>query len=527
MLVRVFKFAPILGICAAALISSSCSVLEPIPTELDEAAYSCIQNYAPEGDPMLRVSGESAPESKFLPVNLSKDALEWRLALADKATTTLDIQYFLWKTDEAGTYLIQRVLSAADRGVHVRLLMDDLDSVNWNNRAIALNSHPDIEVRVFNPFKRRGSKVQRGLELITDLGRLNHRMHNKLFMIDEKIAIVGGRNIGNEYFGLGSSLDYRDYDLIAMGPIVEELTDSFQVFWNSDWSYPLEALHPEPGDMNLKSLRNTLTKEIETSGAIDETYLTSPDSWDALISSARDNLSTGMARVVYDCPPGFEDQRFPVQSAYTLNRIAEMTQKEVLIVSPYFVPLETLRRHFRETIGRGVKITLYTNSLAAADHTHAFSGYARHRRELLDMGMEIRELKPDAEIWPLHRTDLSIAGHISLHAKMMIFDRRWVYVGSMNLDPRSAHWNTEMGLLIDNETLAERIYQDIGRDLKQDSSWTVELYPVSNGSGDVVPRSEELIWMSGDEVLTEEPTRGFLHSLSKWFFGLFPLDEQL
>ena len=507
---------------------SGCSSLQPIPETLDDDAYSCIQQYRSEGNPLSRSSGHPAPESAFLTINESKSALVWRQALADEAKDSLDIQYFLWRTDDTGTFLIQRLLAAADRGVRVRLLMDDLDSVTWNRQALLLNTHPDIEIRVFNPFKRaRGGWGQRSFELLLDLQRMNHRMHNKLFMADRRIAIVGGRNIGNEYFGTGSPLDYRDYDLITVGPVAKELTESFDYFWESAWAYPIHTLaSPNTGE-SLDDLRAELAERIDFSNILKTGKPFATQDWSALQEAARTNVKKGRARAVFDCPPSYENRQFPVQTAHTLRRIAEQARKEILIISPYVVPLEQLRDGFRSMLDKGVEVTVYTNSLASTDHTYAFSGYYKHRPELLRMGVQIREMKPDAAMAPKHQLPSSPAKFLSLHAKLVVFDRRWVYVGSLNLDPRSAYWNTELGLLIDSEQLADKILEEFAVDLSDQGSWGVT-HLVDERNGTVQDGGQtKLYWLSDNEKISYEPSRGIGQKIALWFFSLLPIDEQL
>ena len=508
---------------------SACTSLEPVPQSLSHDAYACMQRYSPDNDPMQKASGEAAPESSFFRINQSRDALEYRLALTDSATESLDIQYFLWRADDTGSLLIRHVLAAADRGVHVRMLIDDLDSINWEPLARALNQHDKVEIRVFNPFlKSRGGWGQRGRELLIDLDRMNHRMHNKLFKADRTAAIVGGRNIGDEYFGAGSYLDYRDYDVIAIGPVVDELTESFDVFWDSDWSYPLESFPPGgKAELSLKELYAELDRRVADSDLIAREFRFEGSDWPSLIADARAQLSDGQSRAVYDCPPGHGEQQFPVQTAFTLSKIAKQTQQEILIISPYVVPLQTIRDYFREASAAGTNITILTNSLAAADHTYAFSGYYKHRRELLEMGVELRELRPVGPLWEEHKTDSSAADHVSLHAKLIIFDRRWVYVGSLNFDPRSVHWNTELGLLIDSKEFAEQIYQDFALDLGPEGSWRVELRTLPQQDSGIEYDVEKLYWVAGDEETDREPSRGVGQRLSNWFYSLFPLDEQL
>ncbi len=517
------------GASIMALMAGCGATLEEIPSELDAQHYECMQHYEADGPVMVRKSGQSAPDSSFLTINRSKDAFEWRLAMVDSATESLDLQYFLWRTDDTGALLIRRVVDAANRGVKVRMLMDDLDSVAWNQRAAILSLHPNIEVRVFNPFqKKRGGWTGRSTEFLSDLDRLNHRMHNKLMLADNKVAIVGGRNIGNEYFGAGSPLDYRDYDLIAIGPIAKELKDSFETYWNSVWSDSVRDL-PE-GDVlaeEIDTLRAELDRQVSESALLDAEFEREPQDWSARIATAQSQLITAPARSVFDCPPPGGDQ-FPIQSAYTLRNVMKQAQEEILIISPYFVPLEQFRVFLGGVIDSGVNIRLLTNSLAATDHTYAFSGYYNHRQELLSRGVEIYELRPDAAMWSLHRTESSQAKFVALHAKVVVLDRRWVYVGSMNFDPRAAHWNTELGLLVESEALANQVVEHFSEDLSPASSWRVERRPISEqqSQSDSVGRYR-LYWISNEGETSKEPSRGVFQRMGRWFYSLLPIEEQL
>ena len=511
----------------AVFICAACSPKLEIRDDLPDSAFECMQLHTPDGDPLIRTTGEPSPPSSFLTINDSKSALEWRLALIDSAHRSLEIQSLVWRTDETGTLLIRRVLQAANRGVDVRILIDDFDSPNWNHKAAVLTLHPNIEIRVFNPFKKlRGGWAQRGFELVTNLERLNHRMHNKLMLADNRAAIVGGRNIGNEYFGAGKSLDYRDYDVITIGPVIEELSDSFTVFWDSVWSYRISDLPKGEADAEkIDSLKAELDRTVMGSDWLNQEFDVSPGDWSDRIAAAKTQMITAPARAVFDCPPPEGDQ-FPVQTVVTLNKVVDQVRGEILMISPYVVPLEGFHAAIKEVARRGVTLRLLTNSLAAADHTIAFSGYKKNRVELLENGVTIYELRPDGDMWQQHRLPASKAKHISLHAKIYIFDQRWVYVGSLNLDPRAVHWNTEMGLLIDSRDLASRIYRDFSVDLSPVNSWRVEWRtPVSDKTdGRTRP---ELVWISGSDETTREPSRGIMQKINLWFFLLLPIEQQL
>lgn len=511
-------------ICTFSFFYTACGPKLEIRDDLPEEAFVCMERYghrANPDDPFVRINGEKSPQSAFSPLNTGKSAFKRRLALLNTAQESLVIQALIWNTDETGIMLILQALAAADRGVHVRIMMDDFFSTDWSKYAAVLTTHPNIDIKLFNPFKKlRGTWAGRGLELVSDLDRLNHRLHNKLILADNKVAIVGGRNIGNEYFGRGKKLDYRDYDLVASGPIVKELAESFEFFWNSLWAYRVSDLSKEiGGPEKIEKLRLELNSKIEDAKWLKQTYDTNGLS-DHMVNN-NENVMIGTARAVFDCPPP-ETGQFPVQTVLTINKVASQTKGEILMISPYFVPLDGFHNAMKATVARGVRITLLTNSLAATDHTISFSGYKKHRVELLKTGVGIHELKPDGKMWPDHKLSSSKAKHIALHAKVFIFDRRYVYVGSMNLDPRAIHWNTELGLLIDSPRLAERIYRDFGVDLKAENSWRVEWRSTDENSS-----KGELVWASGAEESTRESSKGILQRFNLWFFSLFPIDQQL
>lgn len=509
------------------IILSACSYGLELREDLPESAFACMQQYAPEGDPFLRKTGERSQESSFLTIDAVKPALEWRLALIDSAQASLDIQYFLWKTDETGSLLVRRVLAAANRGVAVRILMDDFDSPNWNKLAATLTMHPKIEIRVFNPFKKkRGNWAGRGFELVTDLERLNHRMHNKLLVADKRRAIVGGRNLANEYFGAGKALDYRDYDVIALGPVVAELSHSFEVFWDSVWSYRISDLPAGESDLDkVAQLKARLDRVVLESDWLSREFDIEPRDWAERIAAAKSELTTAPARAVFDCPPPQGDQ-FPVQTVHVLKQIVAQTSDEILMISPYMVPLEGFHQAIAKTVDRGVTVRLLTNSLAAADHTIAFSGYKKHRLRMLENGLNIHELRPDGAMWQQHRLAASTAKHIALHAKIIVLDKRWVYVGSLNLDPRAVHWNTELGVLADSPQLAAQIYRDFSVDLSPENSWQVKLR-VMAGKKAGSRAKPEIIWVAGDEEISREPSKGIMQRISLWFFSMLPIDELL
>jgi len=465
---------------------------------------------------------KTATQSEFLPIHKNKDAYQWRLAFVDQAKKSLDIQTFIWEEDETGSLLIDRILKAANRGVHVRILVDDFLLAGRDAIGALVNSHPNIEMRVFNPLEVRDDRmVFRGLEMAFNLSRLNHRMHNKLFIADNKAGIIGGRNIGNEYFGLGHKLNYRDFDLVVHGPIVPEITDSFDVFWNSPSSFPLEkvvdaeVLKEINSDELKKEGRKELDKLISESLALNKEFNTEVQNWRSMLDMAKENTFIGKSRIIYDCPPSVNNP-IPGQVSDLLAKLTMSVEKEIFFISPYLVPSEAFRDGLRTLTERGVRVRILTNSLESSDSAAAVSGYVRYRNELLEMGVELYEMRADAGHTDLFKTQSSTAEFLSLHAKVVIFDRRAVYAGSLNLDPRSIVWNTEIGALIDSPDLAKAMIDEFEQDLLQDNSWSVRM-----------DKDGAVFWHSTKEVKSITPARNFGQRFSIFFYSFIPMENQI
>ena len=500
------------------LILTACSSTPGKPPLADEK-FACVKDLH-VGDPIQQLAS-TAKKSNFLQLHENNKAFQWRLALIDQAQKTLDVQTFIWETDETGGLLIDRIIKAANRGVHVRLLVDDFLLAGRDSIGALLNNHPNIELRVFNPLQVRDNRmVFRGLEMLFNLSRLNHRMHNKLLITDNTAGIIGGRNIGNEYFGMGHKLNYRDYDLVVKGPIVPEITDSFNVFWNSPSSLPLEkvvstkVLSEIKSEQTQKNARQQLNKIISESTLNQEFDIEVKD-WKMMFEASHEEVFSGYARIIYDCPPSINDPE-PGQVADLLSKLAMSVEKEIFFISPYLIPSETFRNSLRSLIERGVHVRILTNSLESSDSAAAVSGYAGYRKELVQMGVDLYEMRADAAKTHLFKTESSNAEFLSLHAKVIIFDRNAVYVGSLNLDPRSIVWNTEIGALIESPELAGAMISDFEQDLLPDNSWSVHL----NEDGDI-------FWQSTKEVKTTTPARNFWQRTSIFFYSLFPIESQL
>lgn len=384
----------------------------------------------------------------------SIDSLAVRLLMAERAERSLDAQYYLITKDPVGYLFLGALLRAADRGVRVRLLLDDIQTQGYDAGMAALDSHPDFEVRIFNPFAGRSNRLGDGL---TRFHRVNRRMHNKSFTVDNQVTVVGGRNIAAEYFGARSDVNFGDLDVVGVGPVVDEVSDMFDIYWNSRAALPLPAFAKMPKDAGkeLHELRQwiaTSRQQIESTRYAE-----------ALTRDIRGYVEADASiyiwapyQLVYDSPEKAEpDKAAAADSILTpLREAVDSAQDEVMFISPYFVPLKRGVRGFSELRDRGVEIKVITNSLASTNHSIVHSGYAPARKPLLKMGVELYEVRPD-----VGESGARKAGNVSaegtLHTKAFVVDRERLFVGSFNLDPRSAYINTELGVIIDSPELAQ------------------------------------------------------------------------
>lgn len=388
-------------------------------------------------------------------------ALAARIALAQRATRTLDVQTYLFHRDTTGKLVAAALLAAAERGVRVRLLVDDIDSGDKELRLATLDAHPNIEVRLFNPFHTRGaSLLVRAWQALQDHVRLNRRMHNKAFIADNQLAIAGGRNIGDEYFDAHRDFGFVDFDVLAAGAIVADLSQSFDTYWNSNAAVPASALPVAPGDARL--LRATRFLADFRARRFDSDYgraLTAADPLPGLLDG-RTRWQLAQATLIVD-PPDKVKGPGVAASELLAGQLAGQwitPARRALIVSPYFVPGAMGMAYFRYWRHLGVQIDVLTNAYAASDVPVVHAGYANYRVPLLEAGVNLYELKPVAEPHGGRLRDLrSGASRASLHAKAFVLDDSQVFIGSFNFDPRSIHLNTEMGLVIRSPALARQL----------------------------------------------------------------------
>jgi putative cardiolipin synthase len=452
------------------------------------------------------------------------DALVARILLAEAAERSLDVQYYIWHDDLTGRLFANALLRAADRGVRVRILLDDVGTKANDEVVLTLDSHPNIEVRLFNPV---ASRAFRGLGILTDFSRVNRRMHNKSFIADNQRAVLGGRNIGDEYFDAHGGVVFRDLDVETVGPAVADASRAFDAYWNAPVSVPIAALTGRRGQAaSLDALRAELAAFAEAQR--DSAYVRSARSTAAerLAADAK-GWYWGRTLVVVDdpgkvgrAPEDTEGHLLP-----QLGTVARQMQRELLIVSPYFVPGEAGVDWLRGVTRRGVAVTVLTNSLAATDVGVVHAGYKRYREPLLDAGVRLHEFKPGAiEYERAKGKDRDGAGSsASLHAKTFVFDRRAVFIGSLNLDPRSTQLNTEIGIVCESEPLARTLADGLLQALDQ-VAWRVEKV----GEAGAAP---QLSWVettpSGVVRHREEPAVSAWRRFSVWFLGLLPIESQL
>jgi putative cardiolipin synthase len=457
-----------------------------------------------------------------------------RVQMANAAERTLDLQYYILRADETGKLLADAVLRAADRNVRVRVLIDDADKVAGDEQIVALDAHPQIEIRIFNPFAYRGQdKLVRSVEFLFSAARLDYRMHNKLFVVDNAVALIGGRNIGDQYFQIDPQSQFSDDDVFAAGPIVKELSASFDEYWNSAISIPARALAPAKAPVAaLDGYRQSLKEhrqKVKTDGVDYASRVATGEPLGGMISGKLP-LVWAHAQVVYDSPdkrrvekgttPGMLMHR-PVTDAVA------SVQSELLLVTPYFIPWDEGMQLLTDLRRRRVRVRVLTNSLEATPELLAHSGYMHYRLPLLEKGVEIHEVRSllGNASGSGQTSRISKYGNYSLHAKLFVFDRQRLFIGSMNFDQRSMRLNTEIGLLIDSPELARQTATRFEFMTQPANSYGLALRPDIAGG---VPR---LVWRTQEGAQAveydKEPARDDSQRTNAQLLSLLPLDKEL
>ncbi|MES2470261.1 MAG: phospholipase D family protein [Verrucomicrobiota bacterium] len=410
----------------------------------------------------------------------ARDAMAARIVLADAAERSLDVQYFVWTRDMVGRALLERLFRAADRGVRVRMLLDDVGTVPSDEVLLAIDSHPNIEVRMFNPLPLRSV---RRLGMAVSFARVNKRMHNKSFTVDGQVAIVGGRNIGDTYFGASSGANSADLDLAVIGPVVAEVTAEFELYWNHRTAVPIAKVSQKtttPAEFAARREALLAHHAAATQSAYAEMVRDSE-----FAGQLRDGALTwywSQATIVCDHPDKVitSSSERETHLAPKLRELVENAAREMFLVSPYFVPGKDGVALLAGARRRGLRVVVITNSLSSTNVLSVHSGYQRYRRALLKAGVELYEIKANARRGRQRTgggwfgSKCSRGTGASLHAKVFAFDRRIGFVGSYNLDPRSSRLNTEMGVIVDCPELVQRLPEQTELDLDH-TAYRVEI----------------------------------------------------
>jgi len=491
-----------------ALISAGCASLDPIdlPQELAPP---------PEHSTLWDSVGTAAAGDWHVLLNTGPAALDWRLRTIDSASSSIDLQTFLWHFDTSGAMVLNHLIAAAERGVEVRILIDDSFLVQEDELILALAEHPNIEYRVFNPFKRRsGGFATRQLLNLAEFSRLDHRMHNKAMVIDNQVAIVGGRNLADAYFGLDSGANFRDLELLLGGSIVEEVSTNFDIYWNNRWSFPVESIsHRKASAEQLAEARriSTASPHVHDEESLEEMI----SKWLEVVEDG----DTGNAILFADNPPADNpksSEEAPIQVANELIDLFDSAESEILVVSAYLIPTPELERAVKRALDRGVRVRILTNSIGSNNHLAAHSAYRNHIDTLLKHGAELHETRIHARdrgryiLAPITRKTLA------LHAKAVIFDGDKVFVGSANLDPRSLRINTEMGFLVVSRPFNKKVREALESDFSTANAWRLELQ--SNG---------KVIWVADDQTLESQPALSSMQRIEDWFFSNLPIESEL
>lgn len=455
------------------------------------------------------------------------DAFALRAMSARAAKRSIDAQYYIWHNDTTGRFLACELLAAADRGVRVRALLDDMDARSRDSVLVALNKHPGIQIRLFNPFAIRSGMLRTVVDVFARGSRLNHRMHNKSWIADGRMAIVGGRNIGDEYFSASDDVNFVDLDVLLAGAACDQTACEFDRYWNDEASVPIEHLRRTGKEkLGLDELRAVLAAEAKATEKSQYTrrLRESPRIESLMAGDAQLHWSDDV-QVVADDPRKVAEDRKLLQPGVLESIIdaIDQTQRELLLISPYFVPGAGGTAGLRNLVRNGADVCVLTNSLAATDVAAVHSGYSRYRTSLLEGGVKLYELKPTVAEEVRHPRNPRMrlgSSRASLHTKALVIDGQRIFVGSFNLDPRSADLNCEMGAWITHEVLAAQMRRMFAEGTALQRSFTVTLNDREQ------PRWTEML---GAKTIhyDMDPHASWGRRAVTWLLQLLPIESQL
>lgn len=485
---------------------------------------------SPSSDTVLgsvAFSAVSGGESGFILLDRGWDSLACRCALADRAERTLNVQYFAWYADQPSRLLADHLLQAAERGVRVRLLLDDL-SLKVGTRELALlDAHSNVEVRTYNPAAGDyENKLRRNAQAVREFALMQRRMHNKLFLADGSMGLVGGRNVGDKYFDLSARHNYRDRDVLAVGPVATNLAATFDAYWNSAWAVELSrTITYRPGAGAVARHLAELGPRLARATA---DLRLGPDvsAQSSRLTNAWAEAHRGAAEIICDEPGKNPSAGSFAAFGATGARLTELAlgvRRELIIQTPYAVLMPGTFDLLRELNRRGVKVRLVTNSKLSSLNPFAVTAYAEQRKAILKEKVELFEIRPDGQVFAGLVAPHGPGGRavpVSLHAKAGIFDDDHVYIGSFNLDPRSTHLNTELGLFINSPSLNRELRRIMDEECQPQNSWQV-----------VVGEDGELAWIGLEEGRvtrrSKEPGVSFLKGIVLFLVHLLPVDPLL
>ena len=513
-----------LAIALALLLQAGCATL---PKDFERpASYAMVDTKNPALERLWQGEGSARPEeSGFHLLGNGLDAFVARAALSHSAKHSIDVQYYLYHDDLVGKLFTDLLLKAADRGVRVRLLLDDMDLSGRDRNVAAMDHHPHIEVRIFNPFSRNTVRLT---QFVTRMGSVTRRMHNKSFTVDNQVTILGGRNIGDEYFNADPNFAFADLDVMANGPVVKRVSGVFDLYWNDELAYPASVLmkgkpiSPE----EVAKLRQALTDFVNAQ--TNSVYIQALRDSDLARQIERNEIEFywGDAEVVFDQPEklvqDFDETEYHL--SVMLKPYWEDVTTDLIIFSPYFVPGKQGTAFISQLAQRGVRVRILTNSLASNDVGLVHAGYRKYRKKLLRSGVELYEMNKN--LTPKERKARKGAkgsAKASLHAKSFVFDRENVFIGSLNLDPRALVHNTEIGVVFNVPEIARQMAQWFDDNIEQ-FAFRLELEKSETGN----ERLSWHGWENGQSVVyTHEPHTGFWRRFGIGFMSIWPIESQL